>query len=122
MDSHQGDKRAEPILGNIKNTSVMKLYEFKATTGYSGFIIRVGGWYATKKTEKILAERAFADYKRQIEADASLSRYPLKICIFNYLRDDDGIFRLVVTDYKNYELIDGKVVFTSWDVVVSNKK
>lgn len=100
----------------------MNLYEFKATTGYSGFIIRVGGWYATKQTEKILAERAFADYKRQIEADASLSRYPLKICIFNYLPDDDGIFRRVVTDYKNYELIDGKVVLTSWDAVASNKK
>ena len=100
--------RTGPIPGNLKQC-VMKITEFKATSGYSGLSIGVHNWFADERAYNILSEKAFGIYKRKVEADPYLAKYAMRICVWHYETDKDGIFRLKQTVYRDFVLIDGKV-------------
>ena len=87
----------------------MEIFEFKATSGYSGLSIGVHKFFANKRAYKILSEEAFGIYKRKVEADPHLAKYAMRICVWHYETDKDGIFRGVRTEYRDYLLVNGKV-------------
>lgn len=87
----------------------MEIFEFIATSGYSGLSIGVHNFFANKRAYKILSEKAFGIYKRKVEADPHLAQYAMRICVWHYETDKDGIFRLGLTEYRDFLLVDGKV-------------
>ena len=113
FDKETQPKRTGPIPGNLKQR-VMKIIEFKATTGYTGLLISVRGTYAeqdAKRAYKVLSEQAFATYKAKVQADPErLSKYEMRFCLWEREPNKDGIFRMVRAVYRDFRLIDGAVV------------
>lgn len=99
----------------------MKIVEFKATSGYSGLLIGVHNWYdmdASVCAYKTLAEKAFAIYRKRIDADPYLEKYAMRFCIWEYETDKDGIFRTKKTIYRDFRLIDGNIVMVKEQIFI----
>ena len=91
----------------------MKIIEFKATTGYSGLLVPIRGTYPQESESnayRVLTERAFAIYKAKVEADPErLSKYEMRFCIWEKEPDENGLFRVVRTIFRDFLLVDGVV-------------
>lgn len=80
----------------------MKIFELHATTGYTGLTISVRGIYIDNRGYSILSKKAFEIYRQKVEADPRLAEHKLRLVIFERETDDNGIFRLVRTIYRDY--------------------
>ena len=91
----------------------MKIIEFKATTGYTGLVISVRGTYAEENAQKayeFLSQKAFAIYEAKVKADPErLAKYEMRFCIWEREPDQNGIFRVVHTIYRDYGFERGDV-------------
>ena len=70
----------------------MKIFEFKATTFYSGLSVPVSGTYLDERGYSVLSKKAFEIYRQKIKADPRLSEYVLRFIITERETDKDGIF------------------------------
>lgn len=80
----------------------MKIFELHATTGYTGLTIPVRSIYTDNRGYSILSKKAFDIYQQKVEADPRLAGYTLRLVIFERETDDNGIFRLIRTIYRDY--------------------
>ena len=110
FDSGHGYEYGPGRFPGTEKHNFMTIYEFQATTPYSGLRVSVHNRYTKKSAYKILAEKAMAIYKEKVESDpVHLREYELRLCVFEYRTDKDGIFRLVSRTFRDFLLKDGVV-------------
>lgn len=87
----------------------MKIFELHATTGYTGLIISVRGIYIDNRGYSILSKKAVEIYNQKVKDDPRLAEHKLRLVIFERETDENGIFRLIRTIYRDYGFENGDV-------------
>lgn len=89
----------------------MKIFEVHAATGTTAFHIRTRATVEEKAVASII-EKAIAEYGQKIiNGPDYLRKYNLRVVVTESVSDDNGVFHILATTYRDYKFENGGVVF-----------
>ena len=87
----------------------MKIYTISTTTFNTGINVSIRKTVATEKAVDIVAGIAFERFKSKVAEQPRFANQELRVCVFEQMPDENGMFKSVKKAYRDYRLIDGEM-------------